>query len=134
MGPNREIVEHHKKRKIEVHLAQDREYLQEQSLDDEEVTAKVALRREKLTSKSAVSPLCISKNTAKETHAIAKRKSEQLERLAVAFGIQSSHEGEAFNREHRKLMRFQFQHKMCLQEVEEIGQLRSQKRALKNIL
>ncbi|KAG7669408.1 hypothetical protein KSW81_007563 [Nannochloris sp. 'desiccata'] len=107
-GPNAAILEHNRKREIEVQVELMRDELEEEGLSEEEIEEKLAAYRAKLIAKAeeekqqqaVVVAASRSKANDKETHQLAARKAQQMDKLKNAFGFTADiKEGDAFNRE-----------------------------------
>lgn len=69
-------------------------------LPEDEIEEKLAAYRTELLAKSAELAAAARERMAHETHAVAQRKQDQMERLRGAFGFGAEvKEGEAFDRE-----------------------------------
>ncbi|EJT97669.1 cwf21-domain-containing protein, partial [Dacryopinax primogenitus] len=98
--PDQSILEHEKRRKVEVKCMELQVELEEDGVDDEEVQRRVAELRDKLTNDmSGIAPTPVKSLKPSDTHAIAAAKKAELEKMSRALGTQSYVEGEAFNRE-----------------------------------
>lgn len=107
-GPNAAILEHNRKREIEVQVELMRDDLEEEGLSEEEIEEKLAAYRAKLIAKAeeekqqqaGVVAASRSKANDQETHQLAARKAQQMDKLKNAFGFtEDIKEGDAFNRE-----------------------------------
>lgn len=87
--PNEEILEHERKRKMEVKILEFEEILEDQSYTAEEIAAKVQAFREKLTNerKEDLPKDEFGRYSVRETHQIAAAKQEKNAMLRSAFGI-----------------------------------------------
>ena len=102
--PNAAILEHNRKREIEVKVELMRDELEDQGLSEEDIELKLAEYRAKLMARAEFNQGGSGKDapitTAKETHEIALRKAEQMKKLKNALLISDDvKEGDAFNRE-----------------------------------
>lgn len=100
--PNDEILLHNRKREIEVKLFELRMKLEDaDDLDEEQIEKMVEMERTVLEdkfNKQEQEKAKESKGNTQETHEVARRKMEQMERLRGALGIdRDAKEGEAFN-------------------------------------
>eukprot|EP00210_Caulerpa_lentillifera_P007111 g6804.t1 len=100
--PNEGILLHNRKREIEVKLFELRMRLEDEGeLDEEEIEKRVSLDRsvlEETFTKQEQENAKEAKSTTQETHEVARRKMEQMERLRGALNIrQDAKEGEAFD-------------------------------------
>eukprot|EP01023_Acetabularia_acetabulum_P025340 TRINITY_DN2426_c1_g1_i7.p1 TRINITY_DN2426_c1_g1~~TRINITY_DN2426_c1_g1_i7.p1 ORF type:complete len:531 (-),score=110.80 TRINITY_DN2426_c1_g1_i7:197-1789(-) len=96
---NEEILEHNRKRDIEVKLLELRETLEERGYGEEEIEKEIQCMLEEMTNSKEKSPEPTEADLATETHAIAARKKAQMEKLKDALGLGEVREGEAFNQE-----------------------------------
>lgn len=88
--PNEEILEHERKRKIEVKVLEFEEILEEQDYTADEIAAKVASFREKLLNEGQNEELPkdeFGRYAVRETHQVAAAKQEKNAMLRSAFGI-----------------------------------------------
>lgn len=88
--PNEEILEHEKKRKIEVKCLEFEEILEDQDYTPEEIAAKVQALREKLLGEIQTEELPkdeFGRYAVRETHQLAAAKHEKNAMLRSAFGI-----------------------------------------------
>lgn len=90
-GPNEQILEHERKRKIEVKVLEFEEILEEQDYTPEEIAAKVQAFREKLLGESqneqSIPKDEFGRYAVRETHQVAAAKQEKNAMLRSAFGI-----------------------------------------------
>lgn len=102
-GPNADILDHERKRKVEVKCLEMQELMQEQGYSEEEIESKVAMFRQMLTEKE-----CAAERTheidesgrpiTKDSHQVAEANKEKNDRLRAAFGISEFYEdGTAMN-------------------------------------
>jgi cwf21 domain len=93
-APNKEILEHERKRKIEVKLFELRDKLEEEGVDEDEIDDQVDELRKKLTKESEREANAGSARGLKshQVHDIAKAKIEETERIRKAFGIREDYE------------------------------------------
>merc|ERR1712060_935666 len=101
--PNLGILEHERKRKLEVKCLELEEVLEEQGLNEEEIEEKVTAYRKMLISKEGQKKRFaevdeFGRPVLKETHQIAEAMKEKNNKLKDAFGI-SKHfvEGSSFD-------------------------------------
>lgn len=87
--PNEEILEHERKRKMEVKIFEFEEILEDQNYTAEEIAAKVQAFREKLMNerKEDLPKDEFGRYSVRETHQIAAAKQEKNAMLRSAFGI-----------------------------------------------
>eukprot|EP00282_Hemiselmis_andersenii_P011623 CAMPEP_0114122808 /NCGR_PEP_ID=MMETSP0043_2-20121206/7890_1 /TAXON_ID=464988 /ORGANISM="Hemiselmis andersenii, Strain CCMP644" /LENGTH=188 /DNA_ID=CAMNT_0001215543 /DNA_START=220 /DNA_END=783 /DNA_ORIENTATION=- len=96
--PNKEIMEHQKKRQIELKLMEFREAMEERNWDEDEIEAKVAEVRKKLMNEEL--KVADAAPNLNETHAMAAEKERETKKFAGALGIRGEYaEGEAFDEE-----------------------------------
>jgi serine/arginine repetitive matrix protein 2 len=99
-GPNQGILDHEKKRKIEVKCAELEDLLVDQNLGEEEINEKVTAYRKMLMQSVDINDEVelddfgrpIIKST--DSHQVAKMQNERNEKLKAAFGIMSKEEKE----------------------------------------
>ncbi|KAF8211383.1 hypothetical protein K438DRAFT_1543364, partial [Mycena galopus ATCC 62051] len=105
--PDEGILEHERKRKVEVKCLELELQLQDEGLDEEKVEEQVSALREKLLANlAAMNPSGRAKPT--DTHAMAAAKKDELSKMARAFGTRANYvEGDAFNREKQEEIRMQ---------------------------
>ena len=97
---NPEIIDHNRKREIEVKVFQLRETLETQGLPDEEVDAKCDALRQSLLAKFKPTQAGSGSGRSGETHEDAMRKEAETARLKGALGVSSSYVGgSAFDQE-----------------------------------
>jgi serine/arginine repetitive matrix protein 2 len=107
--PNDAILEHNRKREIEIQVEQLRDQLEEDGLGEEEIERRLTEYREELKARFANAsngPPGGEKDARdrdrleQDTHQVALRKAQQMERLRGAFGFREDiAEGEAFDKE-----------------------------------
>lgn len=92
--PNKEILEHERKRQIEVKVFEKRVELEDRGISEQDVELQLQTYREKIESE-----MCSNKTSfSKSSHARVMRKEEEIQRLQDAFGIsQDFVEGGSFN-------------------------------------
>jgi len=100
--PNKEILDHERKRKVELKCMEMQELMEEQGYTDSEVQDKVNMFRKMLMAKEGVTDSAIEKDEhgrpmARETHQIAEANQEKNQRLKDAFGLNDYVEGSAFD-------------------------------------
>ena len=99
-GPNQGILDHEKKRKIEVKCAELEDLLVDQNLAEEEITEKVTAYRRMLMQSVDINDKVELDDfgrpiiKATDSHQIAKMQNERNEKLKAAFGIMSHVEKE----------------------------------------
>ena len=105
--PDPEILEHERRRKIEVEVFELRDKLEEEGLDEDEIDDRCEALRRKLDAES-------EKNKGRETdgrglkshqvHDLAKAKIEETEKLRRALGIREDYEeGSHWKRQEERL-------------------------------
>lgn len=100
--PDAAILDHERKRTIEVKCLELQDELEERGIDEDEIEKKVAELRERLTRTALPGPGERARGSIKphETHELAAAKERENERMARAFGIGANHsEGAAFDRQ-----------------------------------
>ncbi|XP_074647855.1 uncharacterized protein LOC141903573 [Tubulanus polymorphus] len=102
--PNVEILEHERKRKVELKCVEMEELMEEQGYDADEIDEKVALFRKMLTEKEGVADGSnidkddFGRPVAKATHQIAEANQEKNDLLRQAFGLSSFYvDGSSFD-------------------------------------
>ena len=94
--PNKDILEHKRKREIEVKVFELRDELEEKGMDEEEIERRCKELRETLKSK-------VVSTKTNDTHTRAQRKEEENARIKKAFGLNESFvPGRAFDREYQE--------------------------------
>mmetsp|Transcript_19027 Transcript_19027/g.48835 ORF Transcript_19027/g.48835 Transcript_19027/m.48835 type:complete len:448 (+) Transcript_19027:588-1931(+) len=94
---NQDIIEHNRKREIEAKVFELQDQLEEDGLGDAEIESEVTKLRTRLEAEARQASQ--ETNMSMETHQVAVRKERQMDKLASAFGIRESKEGDAFNQE-----------------------------------
>lgn len=95
---NKDIIEHNRKREIEVQVMEYRIALEDDDVDEEKIEELVAKYRMELMEKDT--PETVQEKTKQETHEIAARKERKMENMRRALGFEDDIvEGEAFDRE-----------------------------------
>ena len=126
--PNAAILEHNRKREIEVQVETLRDELEEEGLPEAEIEEKLSAYREKLLTQAEEDKergvaAAASRDHAQETHQIAARKAAQMDKLRNAFGFaEDINEGDAFNRELQEQKR---QQRIIDREVKEAEKIRA---------
>lgn len=101
--PNKEILDHERKRKVELKCMEMQVLMEEQGYSEEDIEKKVTMFREMLVNKEGVSEPVVDKDAsgrpvAKESHQIAQATAEKNARLKEAFGIGDSYvDGSSFD-------------------------------------
>ncbi|XP_029462641.1 serine/arginine repetitive matrix protein 2 [Rhinatrema bivittatum] len=98
--PNQEILDHERKRKVELKCLELEEMMEEQGYAEEEIQEKVATFRQMLLEKDLA--LAKEQETQKmnvlETHQLAEANEKKNERLRAAFGISENYvDGSSFD-------------------------------------
>ncbi|KAL2621849.1 hypothetical protein R1flu_002054 [Riccia fluitans] len=97
---NKDILEHDRKRQIELKLTQLEDDLLEQGFFLEAVAGRVESTRKVLESFSSENDTSTSTKVPEtQSHQIAAKKEKQLDVMKAALGIEEIKEGEAFDRE-----------------------------------
>jgi len=97
-GPNQGILDHEKKRKIEVKCAELEDLLVDQNLGEEEINEKVTAYRKMLMQSVDIDDAVELDDfgrpiiKATDSHQVAKMQNERNEKLKAAFGIMSQEE------------------------------------------
>ena len=98
--PNKEILEHEQKRKIELEVFKLRDKLEDDGVSEEEIEKQVGELRERLVEEQKKGKGLFEDKASRETHAVANRKSRQMQNLAQALRVRPDlKEGEAFDRD-----------------------------------
>ncbi|KAF8137364.1 hypothetical protein EV363DRAFT_1293633 [Boletus edulis] len=98
--PDEAILEHERKRKVEVKCLELQLKLEDDGLEEAEIESKVAALREELLADLASLATSAKNLKSSDTHAIAAAKKTELDKMARAFGTRRDYtEGEAFDRE-----------------------------------
>eukprot|EP00286_Rhodomonas_abbreviata_P005052 CAMPEP_0181324380 /NCGR_PEP_ID=MMETSP1101-20121128/20327_1 /TAXON_ID=46948 /ORGANISM="Rhodomonas abbreviata, Strain Caron Lab Isolate" /LENGTH=209 /DNA_ID=CAMNT_0023432549 /DNA_START=81 /DNA_END=707 /DNA_ORIENTATION=- len=96
--PNKEIMDHQNKRKMELKLMEFRLAMEDRGFDEDEIEEKLAEVRKKLENEE-LKLKEDSKPNLSNTHAIAAAKAKESAKMANALGIRDHEEGAAFNQE-----------------------------------
>ncbi|KAF8204918.1 cwf21 domain-containing protein [Pholiota molesta] len=98
--PDEAILEHERKRKVEVKCLELQDELEEKGLDESEIEAQVDQLRQKLLANLSASALPTRGLKPSDTHGMAAAKKAELSKMARALGTRADYqEGEAFDRE-----------------------------------
>ncbi|THH09065.1 hypothetical protein EW145_g2293 [Phellinidium pouzarii] len=99
--PDEGILEHERKRKVEVKCLELRLELEDKEVDDDKIEEEVDALRQKLLASLANSSLGNVKSLkSSDTHALAAAKKAELDKMARALGTRRDYsEGDAFDRE-----------------------------------
>ncbi|KAI0637879.1 cwf21 domain-containing protein, partial [Trametes polyzona] len=104
--PDAEILEHERKRKVEVKCLELQLKLEEEGVDEEKIEEQVDELRTKLLAESASLTQNPKALKPSDTHGIAAAKKEELNKMARALGTRNDyHEGDAFDREKQEEQR-----------------------------
>uniref|UniRef100_A0A8V5GUN7 Uncharacterized protein n=2 Tax=Melopsittacus undulatus TaxID=13146 RepID=A0A8V5GUN7_MELUD len=96
--PNPDILDHQRKRKVELKCLELTELMEEQGYAEGEIQEKVATFRMMLLEKDVALGEPEQKPTVTETHQLAEANERKNERLRAAFGISDSYvDGSAFD-------------------------------------
>ncbi|CAL1541187.1 unnamed protein product [Lymnaea stagnalis] len=101
--PNKEILDHERKRKVELKCMEMQELMEEQGYSEKEVRDKVNMFRKMLMAKEGVSESTAvdrdehGRPIARETHQLAEANQEKNARLKEAFGLTDYVDGSAFD-------------------------------------
>ncbi|KAJ6599317.1 cwf21 domain-containing protein, partial [Mycena vulgaris] len=108
--PDEGILEHERKRKVEVKCLELQLQLEDEGIDEEKIEEQVSALREKLLQNLATMGPPGGRIKASDTHALAAAKKTELSKMANAFGTRANYvEGDAFNREKQDELRVQKQ-------------------------
>jgi len=104
--PNQEILDHERKRKVELKCMEMQELMEEQGYSEKDVADKVNMFRKMLMAKEGVSDSSVDKDEhgrpiARATHQIAQANQEKNTKLKEAFGLTDYVEGSAFDPERK---------------------------------
>jgi len=95
---NPEIMEHDRKREIEVRCLELQDKLEEEGLDEDEIEKKVEQLRQELTKQAHV-PQDVKSLKPHQIHDLAAAKEKEMEKIRRAFQIDENYvEGDAFKR------------------------------------
>ena len=98
--PDAGILEHNRKRKIELKIVEFQDAMEEQGYTEEEVEKETSKLRTQLMSEDLRVKESLQKTRVTETHAIAAAKEKEMRQIANAFGIRNEYEaGSSFNAE-----------------------------------
>ncbi|KAJ6629240.1 cwf21 domain-containing protein, partial [Mycena sp. CBHHK59/15] len=98
--PDEGILEHERKRKVEVKCLELQLQLEDDGVDEDKIEEQVGALREKLLANLASMNPTAGKIKPADTHALAAAKKSELSKMANAFGTRANYvEGDAFNRE-----------------------------------
>ncbi|EED84694.1 predicted protein, partial [Postia placenta Mad-698-R] len=129
--PDAEILEHERKRKVEVKCLELQLDLEEKGLEEDEIEKQVDELRVKLLANLNALGSNAKNLKPSDTHGIAAAKKEELSKLARALGTRSDYtEGEAFDREKQeelKIRRMAEREDRERQREEEREKMRAQK-------
>ncbi|KAJ3856914.1 hypothetical protein EV368DRAFT_23834, partial [Lentinula lateritia] len=102
--PDQGILEHERKRQVEVKCLELQLELEEKEIDDEEIEKQVDELRTKLNANlNAYAMPSTKKFRPSDTHAIAAAKKSELDKMARALGTRRDYtEGQAFDRERQE--------------------------------
>ena len=100
-GGNQAILEHERKRQIEIECLKLYDELKEKCLEENHIEERVALFRQKLQSQTVSFEKNPKQLQEHQTHELAEAKQRELKKIETALGIQSDKhvEGRAFDRE-----------------------------------
>jgi len=107
--PDQGILDHERRRKVEVRCMELQVELEEKDFPEEEIEKEVeALRTRLLQNLDSIGPTPAKALKLSDTHGLAAAKKEELSKMARAFGTSSNYtEGDAFNREKQDQLRVQ---------------------------
>lgn len=101
--PNKDILDHERKRKIELKCMEMQELMEEQGYADDAIEKKVAVFRKVLLEKEGMCDRVVEKDEfgrplARETHQLAEANQEKNARLREAFGLSKDYvDGSSFD-------------------------------------
>ncbi|KAI0742139.1 hypothetical protein BC629DRAFT_1272589, partial [Irpex lacteus] len=129
--PDAAILEHEKKRKVEVKCLELQLELEEKGLDEDKIEEEVSALREKLLANLAAMATDVRSLRPSDRHGLAAAKKEELSKMARALGTRSDYaEGDAFDREKQeelKLRRAAEREERDRQREEERAKMQAQK-------
>ncbi|KAH9894728.1 uncharacterized protein BXZ73DRAFT_8307, partial [Epithele typhae] len=103
--PDAEILEHERKRKVEVKCLELQLKLEDEGVEEDKIEEQVSELRTKLLAEASAQINAKSLKPS-DTHGIAYAKKDELNKMARAFGTRSDyHEGDAFDREKQEELR-----------------------------
>ncbi|PVG03369.1 cwf21-domain-containing protein, partial [Serendipita vermifera] len=115
--PDKEILEHERKRKVEVTCLELRLKLEDEGIPEDEIEAQVDALRTKLLAQSSNTGNQRQQFKPSDTHAILAAKQTEMQRMARALGTSAGYvEGQAFDPAHAEEMRRQ---RIALREEKE---------------
>ncbi|KAF8528888.1 hypothetical protein BU17DRAFT_22781, partial [Hysterangium stoloniferum] len=98
--PDEGILEHERKRKVEIRCLELQIELEDKGMDEEGIEAEVSALRQRLLENMATLASSAKNLKLSDTHGRAAAKVAELDRMARAFGTRSDYvEGAAFDRE-----------------------------------
>ncbi|KZT26958.1 cwf21-domain-containing protein, partial [Neolentinus lepideus HHB14362 ss-1] len=98
--PDEAILEHERKRKVEVKCLELQLELEDQGLEEDKIEEQISALREKLLANLASLAPAVKSLKSSDTHGIAAAKKDELNKMARALGTRLDYtEGEAFDRE-----------------------------------
>ncbi|TNN34243.1 Serine/arginine repetitive matrix protein 2 [Liparis tanakae] len=101
--PNADILEHQRKRQLEVKCAELQDMMEEQGYSAEEIEEKVNSFRMMLQEQQEPAAAAADRPTATETHALAAANQQKNDRLRAAFGISSDYvDGSSFHADRKE--------------------------------
>ncbi|KAF5393776.1 hypothetical protein D9757_000246 [Collybiopsis confluens] len=108
--PDQGILDHERKRQVEVKCLELQLELEDKGIDEDEIENQVDALRAKLNANlDALAPLA-KRLKPSDTHGIAAAKKSELDKMARALGTRSNYsEGEAFDREKQEEMKLKRQ-------------------------
>ncbi|KAF8845750.1 cwf21-domain-containing protein [Paxillus ammoniavirescens] len=128
--PDEAILEHERKRKVEVKCLELQLKLEDDGLDEVDIENKVEELRTKLTADLASFSTSAKNLKPSDTHAIAAAKRAELDKMARALGTRRDYtEGEAFDREkqeEKKIHRLAEREERNRKREEESARMREQ--------
>ncbi|GLB33552.1 putative cwf21-domain-containing protein [Lyophyllum shimeji] len=108
--PDAAILEHERRRKVEVKCLELQLELEEKGLDEDKIEEQVSALRAELTKTMATMAPSAKSLKPSDTHGLALAKKTELTKMARAFGTRADYqEGDAFDREKQEEIRLRRQ-------------------------
>ncbi|KAI9813772.1 MAG: RNA-splicing factor [Pycnora praestabilis] len=102
--PDKEILEHDRKREVEVKVFELRDRLEEEEVDEEEIEEQTSALRKKLLAENNPEKASAKGLKPHQVHELAKAKIDESEKLRKALGISESYEeGSHWRRQEERL-------------------------------
>ncbi|KAI9789893.1 MAG: RNA-splicing factor [Candelina submexicana] len=90
--PDKEILEHDRKREVEVKVFELRDRLEDEDVDEDEIEEQTSALRRKLLAENSPDKTSARGLKSHQVHELAKAKIEESEKLRKALGISSDYE------------------------------------------